>query len=104
LFCCTHEINVPLNCPQNGVVHENLGPYNVFINFSGYCVDYQFKYIEIVFNRLLRRIFGPKRDEIIGGWRKLQNEEIHNLYSSPSIIRMITSRRINRECRANGRE
>jgi hypothetical protein len=41
-------------------------------------------------HKLLRRIFGPKRDEVTGGWRKLHNEELHNLYSSPSIIRMIT--------------
>jgi hypothetical protein len=41
---------------------------------------------------MLRRIFGPKRDEVTGGWRKLHNEELHNLYSSPSIIRMIKSR------------
>jgi hypothetical protein len=40
-------------------------------------------------NRVLRRIFGPKRDEMTGGWRKLHNEELHNLYSSQSIIRMI---------------
>jgi hypothetical protein len=39
---------------------------------------------------VLRRIFGPKRDEVTGGWRKLHNE-FHNLYSSPSIIRMIKS-------------
>jgi hypothetical protein len=45
-------------------------------------------------NRLLRRIFGPKRDEVTGGWRKLHNEELHNLNSSPSIIRMIKSRRM----------
>jgi hypothetical protein len=45
-------------------------------------------------NRMLRRIFGPKRDEVTGGWRKLHNEELHNLYSSPSIIRMIKSRRV----------
>jgi hypothetical protein len=45
-------------------------------------------------NRVLRRIFGPKRAEVTGGLRKLQNEELHNLYSSPSIIRMIKSRRI----------
>jgi hypothetical protein len=45
-------------------------------------------------NRVLRRIFGPERDEVIGGWRKLHNEELHNLYSSPSIIRMINSRRM----------
>jgi hypothetical protein len=43
-------------------------------------------------NRVLRRIFGRKRVEVIGGWRKLHNEELHNLYSSPSIIRMIKSR------------
>jgi hypothetical protein len=38
-------------------------------------------------NRVLRKIFEPKRDEVTGGWRKLHNEELHNLYSSPSIIR-----------------
>jgi hypothetical protein len=43
---------------------------------------------------VLRRIFGRKRDEVTGGWRKLHNEELHNLYSSPSIIRMIRSRRM----------
>jgi hypothetical protein len=42
----------------------------------------------------LRRIFGPKRDEATGSWRKLHNEELHNFYTSPSIIRMIKSRRM----------
>jgi hypothetical protein len=37
---------------------------------------------------VLRRKFGPKRDEVTGGWRKLHNEELHNLYTSPNIIRM----------------
>jgi hypothetical protein len=41
--------------------------------------------------RVLRRLFVPKRDEVTGGWRKLRNEELHRLYSSPSIIRMIKS-------------
>jgi hypothetical protein len=45
-------------------------------------------------NRVLRRIFGPKRVEVTGGWRKLHKEELHNLYFSPSIIRMIKSRRM----------
>jgi hypothetical protein len=45
-------------------------------------------------NRVLRRIFGPKRDGVTGGWTKLHNEELHNLYSSPSIIRIIKSRRM----------
>jgi hypothetical protein len=43
-------------------------------------------------NRVLRRISGAKRDEVTGGRRKLHNEELHNLYSSPCIIRMIKSR------------
>jgi hypothetical protein len=43
-------------------------------------------------NRVLRRIFGPKRDEVMGGRRKLHNEELLDLYSSPSIIRMMKSR------------
>jgi hypothetical protein len=40
-------------------------------------------------NRVMRRIFGPKIDEVMGGWREVHNEEFHNLYSLPSIIRMI---------------
>jgi hypothetical protein len=43
---------------------------------------------------VLRRIFGPKRDEVTGEWRKLLNEELHDLYSSPSIIRIIKWRRM----------
>jgi hypothetical protein len=45
-------------------------------------------------NRVLRRIFGPKRDEVTGDWRKLHHKELHNLYSSPSIITMIKSTRM----------
>jgi hypothetical protein len=45
-------------------------------------------------NRVLRRIFGPKRDEVTGEWRKLHNEELHNLYSSPDISRQIKSKRM----------
>jgi hypothetical protein len=44
--------------------------------------------------RVLRRVFGPKRDEVTGEWRKLYNEELPDLYSSPSIIRIIMSRRM----------
>jgi hypothetical protein len=43
-------------------------------------------------NRVLRKIFGPKRDEVTREWRKLHNEELHDLYSLPSIIRIIKSR------------
>jgi hypothetical protein len=45
-------------------------------------------------NRVLRRIFGPKRNEVMGEWRKLHNEELRDLYSSPSIIIIIKSRRM----------
>jgi hypothetical protein len=45
-------------------------------------------------NRVLRGIFGPKRDEVTGDWRKLHNGELHNLYSSPDVIRQIKSRRM----------
>jgi hypothetical protein len=43
-------------------------------------------------NRVLRRAFGPKRDEVTGKWRRLHNEELHDLYSSPNIVRVIKSR------------
>ena len=43
---------------------------------------------------MLRRIFGPKRDEVTGEWRKLHNEELNDLYSSPSTVQVIKSRRM----------
>jgi hypothetical protein len=45
-------------------------------------------------NRVLRRIFGPKREEIIRKWRKLQSEELNDLYCSPNIVRVIKSRKM----------
>jgi len=55
---------------------------------------------------MLRRIFGPKRDEVTGEWRKLYNEEFHDLYSSPNIIQVMKSRRIKwvGACSTNGGE
>jgi hypothetical protein len=50
--------------------------------------------LEVFENRVLRRIFGPNRDEVTGEWRKLHNEELHDLYSSPSIVRIIKARRM----------
>jgi len=45
-------------------------------------------------NMVLRRIFGPRRDEVTGGWMRLHNEELNDLYSSPNIVRVIQSRRM----------
>jgi hypothetical protein len=45
-------------------------------------------------NRVLRRMFGPKRDEVTGEWRILHNEELNDLYSSPTIVRVMKSRRM----------
>jgi hypothetical protein len=48
--------------------------------------------LRVIENRVLSRIFLPKKDEVKGGWRKLHNEDFHNLYFSPNIIRIIKSR------------
>jgi hypothetical protein len=50
--------------------------------------------LKVFENGVLRRILGPKRDEVMGEWRKLHNEELHNFYSSPDIIRQVKSRRM----------
>jgi hypothetical protein len=61
--------------------------------FSGVTLGEEHK-LKVFENRVLRRISGPKRDEIIGGWRECHDEELQNLYSSPNIIRMFKSRRM----------
>jgi hypothetical protein len=50
--------------------------------------------LRVIENRVLRRMLGPKRDEVMGGCRKLHNEELRNVYSWPSVIRIIKSRRM----------
>jgi len=53
-------------------------------------------------NRVLREILGPNMDEVTGGWRKLHNEELHDLTSSPSIIRVIKKNEVGWTCSASG--
>jgi hypothetical protein len=60
--------------------------------------------LRVYVNWVPRRIFGSKRNEMTGGWRKLRNEELHSLYSSPSIIRMTKSRRMRQAGHAACRE
>ena len=50
--------------------------------------------LRVLENTVLRRIFGPRRDEVTGEWRRLPNEELHDLYPSPNIVRVIKSRRV----------
>jgi hypothetical protein len=67
--------------------------FEILIVMVTKCSTYWKKNICVVY-RVLRRIFGPKRDEVTGGWRELHNEELRDLYFSPSIIRIIKSRRM----------
>jgi hypothetical protein len=66
---------------------------NLPLPFSTYHSDIILP-LRVFETRVLRGTFGPKRDEVTGGWRKLDNEELHDLYSSPSIIRIMKSRRM----------
>jgi hypothetical protein len=86
--------------PENahhGLCPQTLLPFHPLLRFQNdlFTGSNNIKLSLRVFEkRVLRRIFGPKRDEVTGGWRKIHNEELHNLYSSPSIIRMMKSRRM----------
>ena len=59
-----------------------------------YCILREEHRLRVFENRVLRRIFGPKREGVKGEWRKLHNEELNDLFSSPNIVRVIKSRRL----------
>jgi hypothetical protein len=59
--------------------------------------------LKVFENRVLRRIFGPKMDEVTGEWMKLHNEELHNLYSSPDIISQVKANEVGGACSMHGR-
>jgi hypothetical protein len=77
-----------------GVTYRNIVLLKLLINSTWYLTLREEHRLSVFQNRVLRRIFGPRRDEVTGDWRKLHNEKLHNLYSSPNIIRMIKSRRM----------
>jgi hypothetical protein len=64
------------------------------MNIKAFFVVREEHRLRVFENRVLRRIFGSNKDEVTGEWRKLHNEELHNLYSSPDIIRQDKSRRM----------
>jgi len=59
-----------------------------------FLLQYKNHKLRLFENMVLRKIFGPRRDEVTGDWRKLHNEAINDLYSSPNIVRVIKSRRM----------
>jgi hypothetical protein len=80
---------------ERGRVIKTYQTRNVLYGCETLCLTIREEHRLRVFeNRVLRRIFEQKRDEVTGDWRKLHNEEFHDLYSSPSIIRIIKSRRM----------
>jgi hypothetical protein len=84
------QINIKLHVAGTG---SSLSPRlkTEAVTVPEHCVLSHLKFLTI--NKVQkRRILGPKRDEVTGEWRKLHNEELHNLYSSPSIIRIMKSR------------
>jgi hypothetical protein len=85
--------------PPSGAEVLHLHPLYDFMTeqipfYLSSCPTLNILYIITIYNKVPRRIFGPKRDEVTGEWRKLNDEELHDLYSSPSIIRIITARRM----------
>jgi hypothetical protein len=70
--------------------------YSTLKVFSVFITIFIFHRLRVFENRVLRRIFGAKRNEVTGEWRKLHNEELRDLYSSPSIIRIIRHKEVPR--------
>jgi hypothetical protein len=82
-----HDIKIANRCFENVAQFRYLG-----MTITNQNLIQEENRLRVFENRVLRRLFGLKRDEVTGGWRKLHNEELHDLYSLPNIIRMIKSR------------
>ena len=103
---CIHELEVLLLISVQNILYSSLLPKNLKINIYRTILLRVVLYgcetcsltlreerrLRVFENRVLRRIFGPKRDEVIGEWRKFHNEELNDLYFSPNIVRVIKSR------------
>jgi hypothetical protein len=86
------QLNFVLKIDIRIAVSHNKFYYILF--YTVYYILWEESWLRVIENRVLRRLFGPKRDEATGEWRKLQNEEFHDTYSSPAIVRLIKSRRM----------
>jgi hypothetical protein len=80
-----------IRSPDRPTRRESIQAYYVELRNDRYIKSFFWRVFE---NRVLKRIFGPKRDEATGDWRRLRNEELNDLYLSPSIVRVIKSRRM----------
>jgi hypothetical protein len=91
-FC--HPVCYPKICILIKIYRTIILPVTLY-GFESWSLTLREEHRVRVFEgRVLRRIFGPKRDEVTGGWRKPHNEELTDLYSSPNIVRVIKSRRM----------
>ena len=82
---------------QVKLVHYEVGAQFLYImqrNFIFQRYEETSRKLRVFENMVLRRIFGPRRDEVTGEWRRLHNEELNDLYSSPSVVWVIKSRRM----------
>jgi hypothetical protein len=102
--CTVRTFRFSLAVNQNAVVSKNLRIIRKYRNIILPVVLYGCKAWSLTLreerrprvfeNRVLRRVFGPKRDEVKGEWRKLHNEELNDMYSLPNIVRVVKSRRM----------
>jgi hypothetical protein len=85
----------PINVKSpNNISEWQMGFNSAFKGLNCYSVTeerYLTRRLRVFENRMLRRIFGPKRDEVTNEWRKLHNEELNDMYCSPKIVRVIKS-------------
>jgi len=79
---------------ETSPVFFTLSPFTTYLREKIYTILFVMTRVVVFENIVLRRIYGPRRDEVTEEWRRLYNEELNDLYSSPNIVRVIKSRRM----------